>query len=228
MGTARHIPPMGAPCVEFRGSRARAARRRCKSVEGQWREVEASWRRCHYFATAKDRQNDAKRDASVTSDAMGFPSEHHKSPSSAARTTASVRVLTANFRKMRLTCDFTVSGEIARARAMRLLEQPWLIIASTSHSRAVGVAPAWLLGPASWVSHHDGRLPAKDRRSRSFDPDASVTGTKVANFGAGLIDLFLSMEAKLGWSLANLIPGTDACALSSCLGVALLLIRPLR
>jgi hypothetical protein len=51
-----------------------------------------------------------------------------------ARTTASVRVLTPSFKKIRLTCDFTVSGEISRPRAMRLLEKPWLIIARTTRS----------------------------------------------------------------------------------------------
>jgi hypothetical protein len=51
-------------------------------------------------------------------------SEHHNSPSDPARDTASVRVLTASFIKIRLTCDFTVSGEIFRVRALRLLEKP--------------------------------------------------------------------------------------------------------
>ena len=46
-------------------------------------------------------------------------SQNHKDPSTAARMTASVRVLTASLRKIRLTCDFTVSGEISRVRAMR-------------------------------------------------------------------------------------------------------------
>src|SRR5262249_12595775 len=41
---------------------------------------------------------------------------------------------------MCLTCDFTVSGEISRARAMRLLERPLLIIARTSRSRAVSAS----------------------------------------------------------------------------------------
>jgi hypothetical protein len=36
----------------------------------------------------------------------------YNSPSDPARDTASVRVPTPSFRKMRLTCDFTVSGEI--------------------------------------------------------------------------------------------------------------------
>lgn len=34
-----------------------------------------------------------------------------------------MRVLTASFEKMRLTCDFTVSGEISRVRGIRLLEK---------------------------------------------------------------------------------------------------------
>ena len=33
-------------------------------------------------------------------------------------------LLTASFEKMRLTCDVTVSGEISRVRAMRLLAKP--------------------------------------------------------------------------------------------------------
>jgi hypothetical protein len=67
-------------------------------------------------------------------------------PRDPARDTASVRVLTASFEKMRLTYDFTVSGEISRVRAMRLLAKPWLIIASTSRSRAVSVSLTRLLG----------------------------------------------------------------------------------
>jgi hypothetical protein len=39
-----------------------------------------------------------------------------------------VRELAASFEKIRLICDFTVSGEIWRVRAIRLLEKPWLII----------------------------------------------------------------------------------------------------
>ena len=50
--------------------------------------------------------------------------ERHSNPRDPARNTASVRVLTASFEKMRLTCDFTVSGEISRIRAMRLLAKP--------------------------------------------------------------------------------------------------------
>ncbi len=38
--------------------------------------------------------------------------EPHSSPSDPARDTASVRELAASFEKMRLTCDFSVSGEI--------------------------------------------------------------------------------------------------------------------
>ena len=45
----------------------------------------------------------------------GCDFEHHNSPSDKARNTASVRVLTASFKKICLTCDFTVSGEISRA-----------------------------------------------------------------------------------------------------------------
>src|SRR3954468_13525231 len=61
----------------------------------------------------------------------------HNIQSDPARETASVRVPTASFEKIRLTCDFTVSGEISRVRAMRLLEKPWLIIPRISRSRAV-------------------------------------------------------------------------------------------
>src|SRR6185369_7095463 len=67
-------------------------------------------------------------------------------PRDPARDTASVRVLTASFEKMRLTCDFTVSGEISRVRAMRLLVKPWLIIARTLRSRAVSLSLTRLLG----------------------------------------------------------------------------------
>ena len=50
--------------------------------------------------------------------------EHYNSSSDTARNTASIRVPTSSFKKICLTCDFTVSGEISRVRAMRLLEQP--------------------------------------------------------------------------------------------------------
>jgi hypothetical protein len=73
------------------------------------------------------------------------PLSSPSSPSDAARYTASVRVLTASFRKIRLTCVFTVSGDISRVQAMCLLEKPWLIMARTSHSRAVSVSPTRLL-----------------------------------------------------------------------------------
>src|ERR1700751_5241372 len=72
--------------------------------------------------------------------------ERHSNPRDPARDTASMRVLTASFEKMRLTCDFTVSGEISRVRAMRLLAKPWLIIARTSRSRAVSVSLTRRLG----------------------------------------------------------------------------------
>jgi hypothetical protein len=52
-----------------------------------------------------------------------FP-ERHINPRDPARNTASVRVPTASFEKIRLTCDFTVSGEISKPRAMRLLAKP--------------------------------------------------------------------------------------------------------
>src|SRR4029077_21161820 len=80
------------------------------------------------------------------------------SPSDPARDTASARVLAVSFKKMCLTCDFTVSGEISRARAMRLLQRPWLIIATISRCRAVSVSLARQLGCA-------GR-PYPDRASR--------------------------------------------------------------
>jgi hypothetical protein len=50
--------------------------------------------------------------------------ERHSNPRDPARDTASVRELTASFEKIRLTCDFTVSGEISKVRAMRLLAKP--------------------------------------------------------------------------------------------------------
>jgi hypothetical protein len=68
--------------------------------------------------------------------------------SSSARNAASVRVLTANFKKMCLTCDFTVSGEIPRAWAICLLEEPRLISARTSDSRSVTVSLMSLPGSA--------------------------------------------------------------------------------
>jgi hypothetical protein len=70
-------------------------------------------------------------------DAVGVGFPNSKSPNEPARHTASARVRTSSFKKICLTCDFTVSGEIPRARATRLLERPWLIIARTSRSRAV-------------------------------------------------------------------------------------------
>ena len=75
-------------------------------------------------------------------------SGHHNNPSDTARSTASLRALTASFKKIRLTWDFTVSGEISRARAMCLLERPWLIIARISLSRAVSVLLTRLLSCA--------------------------------------------------------------------------------
>ena len=100
----------------------------------------------------------AEGDASGTDDP-------HSSPSDPARDTASVRELAASFEKIRLTCDFTVSGEIWRVRAIRLLEKPWLIIARMSRSRAVSVLPARLLdgadGSAAGAdSRRESRLPA--------------------------------------------------------------------
>jgi hypothetical protein len=126
---------------------------------------------------------------------------HHNSPSDKARNTASVRVLAVSFKKMRLTCDFTVSGEISRARAMCLLEKPWLIIAITSYSRAVSVSVTRLLGCAegqlaSRASHQESGLPTNGT-SRSLDRGTSVPGIKVTSFGAGLIDLFLSVQTKV-------------------------------
>jgi len=99
----------------------------------------------------------------VEGDASGTDKPHSK-PSDPARDTASVRELAASFEKIRLTCDFTVSGEIWRVRAIRLLEKPWLIIARMSRSRAVSVLPARLLdgadGSAAGAdSQRDSRLP---------------------------------------------------------------------
>jgi hypothetical protein len=50
--------------------------------------------------------------------------ERHGNPRDPVRDNASMRVLTASFDKMRLTCDFTVFGEISRVRAMHLLAKP--------------------------------------------------------------------------------------------------------
>jgi hypothetical protein len=50
--------------------------------------------------------------------------QRHSNPRDPARDTASVLVLTASFEKMRLTCDFTVSGEISNVRATRLFAKP--------------------------------------------------------------------------------------------------------
>jgi hypothetical protein len=61
-----------------------------------------------------------QRGSAWTNDAR----ERHINPRDPARDTASARVLTASFEKMRLTCDFTVSGEISKVRAMRLLAKP--------------------------------------------------------------------------------------------------------
>jgi hypothetical protein len=51
-------------------------------------------------------------------------SDRHSNPRDPARNATSVRVLTTRFEKMRLTCDFTVSSEISRIRAMSLLAKP--------------------------------------------------------------------------------------------------------
>jgi hypothetical protein len=50
--------------------------------------------------------------------------------------------------------------------------------------------------------------------SRPFDPGASVPGTKVASFRAWRIDLFLSVETRIGRSPAITMEGTGACAAS--------------
>src|SRR3954447_9663505 len=88
--------------------------------------------------------------------------ERHNSPRDPARDTASVRVLTASFEKMRLTCDFTVSGEMFRVRATCLLERPWLIMTRMSRSRAESVSLTRPLGcnepPASRNSQRESRL----------------------------------------------------------------------
>jgi hypothetical protein len=63
-----------------------------------------------------------------------------------------MRVLTASFKKILLTCDFTVSSEISRVRAMRLLAKPWLMIVRTSRSRAVSVTFL-----DEQLAKHDGR-----------------------------------------------------------------------
>src|ERR1700760_5021481 len=105
--------------------------------------------------------------------------ERHINPRDPARDTASVRVLAASFEKMRLTCDFTVSGEISRVRAMRLFAKPWLINARTSRSRAVRVSLTWLPRcsggrPALLASHRASRLPTNGRMARSVDAGAAA------------------------------------------------------
>src|SRR6266851_7963685 len=67
----------------------------------------------------------------------GDAREGYSSRSDTARDTASLRVATSSFEKMCLTCDLTVSGEISRLRAIRLLEWPWPIMERTPRSRAV-------------------------------------------------------------------------------------------
>src|SRR5689334_2971665 len=64
----------------------------------------------------RDPPNGGRRDV-PTGEAGGY-----SSPSDTARDTASLRAVTSSFEKMCLTCDLTVSGEISRVRAMRLLE----------------------------------------------------------------------------------------------------------
>src|SRR5215510_635664 len=64
---------------------------------------------------------------------------------------------------MRLTCDFTVSGEISKARAMCLLERPLLIIARISRSRTVSASLTRQLDSAERLdsgrtSHPENRL----------------------------------------------------------------------
>ena len=66
--------------------------------------------------------------------------ERHKSPSDPARDTAAVLVLTASFEKMRLTCDFTVSGEISRVRAMPLLESFFFSRAGPAPRRELAIS----------------------------------------------------------------------------------------
>ena len=70
----------------------------------------------------------------------------------ALRDTGAARLLTANFRNMRLICDLTVSGEILSIRAMFLLVKPWLINARISISRAVSLSPTGLLSRADLSS----------------------------------------------------------------------------
>ena len=133
---------------------------------------------------------------------FGVGSAPRSSPSDPARNTASARVPTASFKKILLTCDFTVSGEISRARAARLLESPLPIIARISRSRAVSGSPARLFDreehPLTFgVTSCIGTVLVNCRTLRSFDPGACVTGVKAASFDAGLIDEFLSMGDRL-------------------------------
>jgi hypothetical protein len=128
---------------------------------------------------------------------FGVGSQLRSSPSDPARNTASARVLTVSFRKIFLAWDFTVSGEILRARATCLLESPLPIIVRISRSRAVSGSPArlpgWAERPPALGATRESRVPVKCRTLRSSDPGASVPGVKAASFESGLIDEFLSM-----------------------------------
>ena len=101
----------------------------------------------------------------------------HNIPSDPARETASVREPTASFEKIRLTCDFTVSGEISTVRAMRLFEKPWLIMPRMSRSRAVSRSLTRFCAQclaACRASQRASRLSTKGRSSRSDEPGASI------------------------------------------------------
>jgi hypothetical protein len=85
---------------------------------------------------------------------------------------------------------------------MHLLEKPWLIIARTSRSRAVIASLMRLLGcakrPPAWrASHRESRLPTKSGSWRSSDVGVPVPEIKVAAFQPGVIELLLSVKARI-------------------------------
>lgn len=91
---------------------------RCSRIHYGWKAapIDRGSKVPYAFAdAATEIRNDDLSVASTISRSSSWHSfRPYNSPSDPARDTASVRVLTASFRKMRLTCDFTVSGEILR------------------------------------------------------------------------------------------------------------------
>ena len=125
----------------------------------------------------------------------------HSSLSDLARNTASVRVLTASFKKICLTCDFTVSGETARARATALFVEPWPIITRISRSRSVK-----LLWPSSCVECDPSIIVSspvasaeRSKRPRGLSDALSIServSPLLDGFDAGREDLDVLYEAR--------------------------------